>query len=118
MGVVAPALQTAQTYKKGEPDCCPSRPGKLGAEEGTRTLDLLLGKEALYQLSYFRSNHPTSRSRQGLSHVLEREMGLEPTTPSLGSWCSTTELFPLLWSHYPCIIQKTPAGRNRFPGVR
>jgi hypothetical protein len=27
-----------------------------GAENGTRTRDLLLGKEALYQLSYFRTN--------------------------------------------------------------
>lgn len=26
----------------------------LGAENGTRTRDLLLGKETLYQLSYFR----------------------------------------------------------------
>jgi hypothetical protein len=26
-----------------------------GAEERTRTVDLLLGKETLYQLSYFRS---------------------------------------------------------------
>ena len=27
--------------------------------------------------------------------ILEREMGLEPTTSSLGSWHSTTELLPL-----------------------
>ena len=27
---------------------------EAGAEDGTRTRDLLLGKEALYQLSYFR----------------------------------------------------------------
>jgi hypothetical protein len=26
--------------------------------------------------------------------ILEREMGLEPTTSSLGSWHSTTELLP------------------------
>ena len=32
---------------------------------------------------------------------LEREMGLEPTTFSLGSWHSTTELLPLsLVSNY------------------
>ena len=28
--------------------------------------------------------------------ILEREMGLEPTTSSLGSWHSTTELLPLV----------------------
>ena len=27
--------------------------------------------------------------------ILEREMGFEPTTSSLGSWHSTTELLPL-----------------------
>ena len=27
---------------------------------------------------------------------MEREMGLEPTTSSLGSWHSTTELLPLV----------------------
>jgi hypothetical protein len=26
---------------------------------------------------------------------MERETGLEPATPSLEGWCSTTELFPL-----------------------
>jgi hypothetical protein len=32
-----------------------------GAEDGTRTRDLLLGKEALYQLSYFRVSHRPAR---------------------------------------------------------
>ena len=30
-----------------------------------------------------------------LLEKMEREMGLEPTTSSLGSWHSTTELLPL-----------------------
>ena len=32
----------------------------LGAENGTRTRDLNLGKVALYQLSYFRNMYPNS----------------------------------------------------------
>jgi hypothetical protein len=33
----------------------------------------------------------------GTLENMEREMGLEPTTSSLGSWHSTTELLPLAW---------------------
>ena len=32
--------------------------------------------------------------------LLEREMGFEPTTSSLGSWHSTTELLPLSAHHF------------------
>ena len=43
---------------------------------------------------------PSSRTAEarGLGHgllmLLERVMGFEPTTTSLGSWCSTPELHP------------------------
>ena len=42
--------------------------------------------------------------------ILEREMGLEPTTSSLGSWHSTTELLPLLrvtsvYLNPPCALR-------------
>ena len=57
---------------------------KFGAEEETRTLDLLLGKEALYQLSYFRSYGPRDAAGQNKLQM-EREKGLEPSTLSLGS---------------------------------
>ena len=51
-----------------------------GAGARTRTGDLLITSEPLYQLSY------TSK--------MERETGLEPATLCLGSRCSTTELLP------------------------
>ena len=93
-GVQAPALHETEKASRA---CAGLARVVFGAEDGIRTHDLLLGKEALYQLSYFRSIRPRGSAR-GLAYaILEREMGLEPTTPSLGSWCSTTELFPLVW---------------------
>jgi hypothetical protein len=59
-----------------------------GAEDGTRTRDLLLGKEALYQLSYFRFSHRPAYDPEAPCTRLERATGFEPATPSLGSWCS------------------------------
>ena len=45
------SLHLQNSRQKGEPFGSPFR---LGAENGTRTRDLNLGKVALYQLSYFR----------------------------------------------------------------
>ena len=45
------SLHLQNSRRKGEPFGSPFR---LGAENGTRTRDLNLGKVALYQLSYFR----------------------------------------------------------------
>jgi hypothetical protein len=58
-----------------------------GAGDRIRTGDLLLGKEALYQLSYSRS--PVRHIHRGARRPsLERATGFEPATISLGSWCS------------------------------
>ena len=40
-----------------------------------------------------------------LLKILEREMGLEPTTSSLGSWHSTTELLPLGVQNEPLVFK-------------
>ena len=53
------------------------------AGEGVRTLDIQLGKLALYQLSYTRN-----------AHSKEPQIGIEPMTARLRIECSTTEL---LW---------------------
>jgi hypothetical protein len=51
--------------------------GLNGAGTGTQTLDLLLGKEALYQLSYTRIFDLVAR------------LGLEPRTRGSSGHCST-----------------------------
>ncbi len=38
----------------------------MGAEDGIRTRDLLLGKEMLYQLSHFRREQGDSPDRSGI----------------------------------------------------
>lgn len=50
----------------------------IGADEGIRTLDIRLGRTALYQLSYIRKLAPQD--------------GFEPPTRRLTVVCSTTEL--------------------------
>ena len=47
----------ATTDRRHRPGGCPARIATSGAEDRIRTGDLLLGKEALYQLSYFRSRN-------------------------------------------------------------
>ena len=63
---------------------------KTGADDGTRTRDLVLTKDALYQLSYVGPHLPPKRQ------FLERETGLEPATNSLEGCDSTIELPPLV----------------------
>ena len=53
----------------------PLTPRVYGAGEEARTLDIFLGKEVLYQLSYTRIN-------------LVEVNGIEPMTFSLQSYCS------------------------------
>lgn len=48
-------------------------PMKLGAGEGTRTLDLLLGKQLLYQLSYTRITLEASLALLDLFLYLPRQ---------------------------------------------
>ena len=50
------------------------------------------GKER--QAAAKREQSPEERTPSGL-FMLERAMGIEPTIPSLGSWCWTTQLRPL-----------------------
>ncbi len=58
----------------------------LGAENGTRTRDLNLGKVALYQLSYFRNIHP-DRSGGKFSNLSELCPKPHRTLPKrLPSW--------------------------------
>jgi hypothetical protein len=64
----------------------------LQAGEGVRTLDIQLGKLALYQLSYTRAK-PTVLPRSD-ANVKEPQIGIEPMTARLRIECSTTEL---LW---------------------
>ena len=58
---------------------------EAGAEDGTRTHDLLLGKETLYQLSYFRPfaafAEPPAGRRRGQSTRLVPRMRLELIRP-------------------------------------
>ncbi len=56
---------------------------KTGADDGTRTRDLVLTKDALYRLSYV-----------GPRRGMERETGIEPATNSLEGCDSTIELLP------------------------
>ena len=58
-------------------------PELLGGDERPRTADLLLAKQALYQLSYT----PTFPIRRFHSFLVGRG-GLEPPTPRLSSVCS------------------------------
>ena len=58
----------------------PSTVSTERADKGVRTLDLHLGKVALYQLSYIRKRNQT---------VPERETGVEPATSRLEIWRST-----------------------------
>ena len=51
----------------------------LGAEDGTRTRDLNLGKVALYQLSYFRVPGIVTRRRT----LAQRQRPVDPNPPSL-----------------------------------
>ena len=53
------------------------------ASEGTRTLDIQLGKLALYQLSYARANLQTSKQAidQDSNLVLSSILGKSPTAP-------------------------------------
>src|SRR6185312_13330371 len=73
-----------------------------GAGEGARTLDIQLGKLALYQLSYTRN-----------AHSKEPQIGIEPMTARLRIECSTTEL---LWhdrGHDPkCAVRSTKTTLN------
>ncbi len=55
-----------------------------GAGDGARTHDLDLGKVALYQLSYARENRLFP-----FGSLMERAMGLEPTTSTLARSRST-----------------------------
>src|SRR5256885_16386692 len=71
---------------------------KTGAGKRVRTVDLNLGKVALYQLSYSRLNHqfwqPTAtRTEHTRKHVqnLERENGFEPSTSTLARLRSRSE---------------------------
>ncbi len=60
-----------------------------GADDGTRTRDLVLTKDALYQLSY------VGPMLFSVAAGMERETGLEPATNSLEGCDSTIELPPL-----------------------
>jgi len=53
----------------------------------------VLGREATRPGRFLRTLSSSSRARFCVVE-LERAMGLEPTTPGLGSQCSTTELRP------------------------
>jgi hypothetical protein len=57
----------------------------FGAGKRSRTVDLNLGKVALYQLSYSRKNPASAESKK----TLERENGLEPSTSTLARLRST-----------------------------
>ena len=59
-----------------------------GADDGTRTRDLVLTKDALYQLSYVGPQPPQPR------RFLERETGIEPANNSLEGCDSAIELLP------------------------
>ena len=50
---------------------------------------------------------------------MERETGLEPTTSSLGSWHSTTELLPhaLLFFYLPVFKALRPLYRESIPSI-
>jgi hypothetical protein len=66
---------------------------ETGAGKRVRTVDLNLGKVALYQLSYSRkhsSNYPSPESNVHKAHSkLERENGFEPSTSTLARLRST-----------------------------
>ena len=55
-----------------------------GAENGTRTRDLRLGRPSLYQLSYFRTSY---YSRQP-AFIMVGAKGFEPSTPCSQSRCA------------------------------
>ena len=57
----------------------------FGAGKRSRTVDLNLGKVALYQLSYSRK----TRQVPNLKKTVERENGLEPSTSTLARLRST-----------------------------
>ena len=52
-----------------------------GGPERARTADLLLAKQALYQLSY--------RPERGVSNKMVGQRGIAPLTPALSALCST-----------------------------
>ena len=56
---------------------------RSGAGEGSRTLDLLLGKQTLCQLSYSRSGEAHSSERQrGTTAQLVRRPSVDPSLPT------------------------------------
>lgn len=70
----------------------------FGASEGTRTLDTLLGKQRLYQLSYTRITNEVpmiydlwvlgaGTARRLYFNFLADQVGLEPTVPRLTGEC-------------------------------
>ena len=65
----------------------------IGAKDGARTRDLLLGKEMLYQLSYFRSLRLLRRAAALLTRLppllLVPRVRIELTTPAFSVLCST-----------------------------
>ncbi len=91
-----------------------------GANDASRTHDLLITNQLLYQLSYIGTFGGCERSRtaldgfaghcitdllrsqdkqksrdvRGFFKILERETRFELATPTLARLCSTTELFP------------------------
>ena len=60
-----------------------------GAEDGARTRDLILGKDVLYQLSYFRTLRTLRVGQWMPTAVQVPRVRIELTTPAFSVLCST-----------------------------